>query len=209
MILNEKVSWGTGDISSKILGCYEEELHKAVEKSISRRPDIVINVGCAEGYYAIGMARRLPQAQIYAFDISETAQAICADTARRNGVSERIVVGGKCTYQTLSELTESAEKTLIIMDCEGDEINILNKSIINNFIKCDIIVECHDFINRSITPTILQLFTATHDIDIIQEGGRNPAAYPFLRSFGSLDRWLAVCEFRPEVMSWINCWSKD
>jgi hypothetical protein len=41
---------------------------------------VIINVGCAEGYCAVGMARLLPPGRIYAFDINPQAQDICAST---------------------------------------------------------------------------------------------------------------------------------
>ena len=46
---------------SRLLGSYEAELHPVVEQVISRSYPTVIDVGCAEGYYAIGLARRSPQ----------------------------------------------------------------------------------------------------------------------------------------------------
>ena len=51
------VCQSTGALCPKLLGCYESELHPAIAKAISRQPKNIINVGCAEGYYAIGMAR--------------------------------------------------------------------------------------------------------------------------------------------------------
>ncbi len=47
-------------ITARLVGCYEAELHNTIEEVIARRPPLVVNVGCAEGYYAVGLARRLP-----------------------------------------------------------------------------------------------------------------------------------------------------
>ena len=44
----------------KILGIYERELHPAVEAAIALTPRLVVDIGTAEGYYAVGIARRLP-----------------------------------------------------------------------------------------------------------------------------------------------------
>src|SRR5271165_2199287 len=75
-ILQEK-SWGNaGDLAAKLLGFYEEELHDAVEEAIAGNPDLVLNVGCAEGFYAVGLARRLPESRVIAFDIDQPAQTI-------------------------------------------------------------------------------------------------------------------------------------
>ena len=61
--------WGDGDTAAKLLGVYEDELHDFIESAIAQKPDIVINVGCAEGYYSIGLASRLPTTTVTAVDV--------------------------------------------------------------------------------------------------------------------------------------------
>jgi hypothetical protein len=60
MILASETAGAAGDITSKLLGTYEADLHGVLEKAVGRAPRLVINVGCGEGYYAIGLARLLP-----------------------------------------------------------------------------------------------------------------------------------------------------
>jgi len=81
-----------GAIAPRLIGSYESELHPHLERFIAAGLDCVIDVGCAEGYYAVGLARRLPQAVVYAYDINPKARAACADLAARNGVADRVVV---------------------------------------------------------------------------------------------------------------------
>jgi len=73
-------SW-EDDRGSKLLGFYEQELRPFIEAVIEWKPDVVLNVGCAEGYYAIGMAKRILGAKIFAYDVDPLAQAACK-TAR-------------------------------------------------------------------------------------------------------------------------------
>jgi hypothetical protein len=40
--------------SPKFLGTYEQELHGGIERAIKLYPRYVSNIGCAEGFYAIG-----------------------------------------------------------------------------------------------------------------------------------------------------------
>ena len=42
----------------KLLGIYERELHGAIEAAIRAQPGLIVNVGAADGYYAVGLARR-------------------------------------------------------------------------------------------------------------------------------------------------------
>jgi hypothetical protein len=208
MQLPTESSWGFGDIAPKILGCYELELHAALEKAIARVPEVVINVGCAEGYYAVGLARRLPAARMYAFDIDSRAQAVCAAAGALNGVADRLTVQGECTAQHLVDLTRNAKRALIVLDCEGAELVLLAPEITRQLAHCDIIVETHDFIDRTITPTLFKALSAQHVVEQIREGARDPAGYPVLRQLGSLDRALLTCEFRPEVMYWLLAWAR-
>lgn len=75
---------------SKLLGCYEQPLLPHIEIAILTNYQTVINIGCAEGYYAVGMAIRMPHSQILAFDSNPKAQQICSMLAHKNHVSERI-----------------------------------------------------------------------------------------------------------------------
>ena len=208
MQLPTESSWGFGDIAPKILGCYELELHAALEKAIARSPEIVINVGCAEGYYAVGLARRLPAAKTYAFDIDARAQSVCAAAGALNGVADRLIVQGECTAQHLVDLTRNAKRALIVLDCEGAELALLTPEIARQLAHCDIIVETHDFIDRTITPALFKALSAQHTVEQVREGARDPAGYPVLRQLGSLDRALLTCEFRPEVMYWLLAWAR-
>ena len=54
---------------AKLLGCYEQPLLPFVEAAIQANYPTILNIGCAEGYYAVGMARRMPDTQVLAFDL--------------------------------------------------------------------------------------------------------------------------------------------
>src|ERR1700722_4624595 len=77
MTLVRNSSWYGGQILPKLLGVYEFELFGDVERMIYNSPDIIINIGCAEGYYAVGFATRIPAAKVYAFDIDIRGLHVC------------------------------------------------------------------------------------------------------------------------------------
>ena len=58
----------------KILGCYEQPLHTTIEKVIATHYDVVLNIGSAEGYYAAGLAKRMPKTLIKAFDLNKSVK---------------------------------------------------------------------------------------------------------------------------------------
>src|SRR4051812_11016306 len=81
------------NISPKLLGSYEAELHSVVEEIIASGFERIIDVGCADGYYAVGFALRMPRTKIYAFDVDARAQRQCQGLAERNGVAKQIRIG--------------------------------------------------------------------------------------------------------------------
>lgn len=208
MAMLPEASWGDGDLAPKLLGCYEAELHPAIAKAIGRNPKNIINVGCAEGYYAVGLARALPQSRVFAFDTSERAQSICGRAAAANRVGDRAKVSGTCTFDTLRETISGGERNLLLVDCEGGELQLLDPAQVPSIQACDVIVECHDFLDPAITSTLRQRFAASHDVEVVSEGPRDPNQFPSLQRWGSSDRWLAVNENRPMTMTWLVCWAR-
>jgi hypothetical protein len=208
MKLLPEASWGDGDLSPKLLGCYEAELHLSVAKAVSRLPDVIVNVGCAEGYYAVGMARLLPRASVLAFDASEQSQDICRRAAAANNVSDRVRVAGTCDAAQLRQVLTQARRYLLFVDCEGAELDLLDPVRVPEILKCDMIVECHDFVKQGITQTLIDHFTPSHDVENLIEGARDPNQFASLRGWQSIDRWLAVNEGRPVTMNWLACWTR-
>src|SRR5436305_1529663 len=78
-----------GSYTAKLLGCYERELHGLIRRLVRTRYRTVVNVGCAEGYYAVGLARRMPAATVHAHDTDPEARRLCRRLARANGLGTR------------------------------------------------------------------------------------------------------------------------
>ena len=190
----------------KLLGCYEAELHPTLASIFNFNYKRVVDVGCAEGYYAVGLATRIPEARVFAFDIDMRARELCKELAKANGVADRVVVAGECTVEELATLLD--DRTLMICDCEGCELQLLNPCSVPSLRVSDVLVELHDFIDASITETILSRFAQTHDISLINSEERDPSSCPVLENFSDWDRRVAVAEFREEQMQWAFMRSK-
>jgi len=194
MKLPREQSWPDGALGPMILGCHEQELHSSIEQEIERlsqNPSArIVNVGCAEGYYAVGLARRLPSATVVAMDISEEALDITAKAAADNGVSVEFEGDPNKAF---------AGQDLIVMDCEGQEIGYLDKGRFPGLSRGTIIVEIH---SSAAATAIHERFSDTHEILVAVESGRNPNFFEILRGRPSHERWLAVSENRPCMMFW-------
>jgi hypothetical protein len=208
MKLLPEASWGDGDLPPKLLGCYEAELHPSIAKAISRAPDVIVNIGCAEGYYAIGMARLLPRARVLAFELSESGQDICRRAAAANLVDGRVRVAGKCDVEQLGQILAQGGRHLLIVDCEGAELELLDPLRVPNILNCDMIIECHDFAKPGITQTLVNRLQASHEVESVIESARDPNQFASLRGWQSLDRWIAINEGRPVTMNWLACWKR-
>lgn len=200
MKMLEEKSWDDGNIGCQLLGCYEQELHPVIEEEIARLSElkhpIIANIGCAEGFYAVGLARRIPNASIYCVDIDEKALEIAAKAADANNVSSQIIV-----KQTIGKIMEKPD--LVFSDCEGAEFEYLDPSLFNSLRAATVICECHDGPTRQVTPILLERFRPTHSIEMLREAGRDPNNFMILQHMHSLDRWIAVSEGRPCMMHWM------
>jgi hypothetical protein len=203
MKLPDQIAWGDGDIGVRILGCYEQELWPHFKAAFAKPYRTVVNVGCAEGYYAIGAARALPQAHVHALDISQRAQDICRAAATLNGVADRVAISGAATAEVLVNLLSGPGPRLLLMDCEGAEHALLDPVQVPQLAASDFIVECHDFAKAGITAELHQRFASTHQLSDVYEGPRDPNLYGPLRGMHSLDRWIIICENRPCTMNWL------
>lgn len=92
----------------KVLGIYERELNRCIETVCTRRPTLIVDVGAAEGYYAVGLAVRNPEAQVIAFEMEEAGRRALGEMARLNDVSDRIEVRGRCEPADLQAVLEDS-----------------------------------------------------------------------------------------------------
>ena len=127
----------------KLLGCYEMELHRSIEAACQRRYSEIVDIGCAEGYYAVGLAMRIPGAKVYAYDTDKTALEMCQRMAKLNGVDTRVETGGFCSRDTLMQLPVT-RRALIVSDCEGYEKELFSAPVIAALANCDLLIETHD-----------------------------------------------------------------
>jgi len=195
--------WGDGDTAAKLLGVYEEELHQFIEHSISKLPDLIINIGSAEGYYSIGYARRLPKSTVIAVDIEPSAASIIRDVAMANDVKNLIILTETVDATWIEEKCKNSNSPLLVMDCEGAEINILDINLSPALSKSSIIVECHDCMNPIITETLIQRFCNTHDIKLANQASKDPYKFEFLKHLSDCDKWALIHEGRPSSMNWL------
>lgn len=189
----------------KLLGSYERELHQVIEHLASQEFSCVVDVGCAEGYYAVGFAVRLPHTSVLAFDTDPTARSLCLEMAHLNGVAERVKVNGACNEQTLLSLPMGT-RALVISDCEGYEIALFSARVAASLAEHTLLIEVHDYVDEDLGEKLKRRFEATHRLEVFEsiDDRRKVSGYDnqALERYDTSMRRRLLTERRAWIMQW-------
>jgi hypothetical protein len=191
----------------RLLGLYEFELQPFVTRFMAEPFECVIDVGCADGYYAIGLARGMPQTVVHAYDINPDARIGCAALAEANGVADRVVVGELFKPERFAEF--AGKRTLVIVDIEGAEADLLDPEASPALKGMSLIVETHDCFRPGALKLLSERFAASHDIVRVDAGPRPFDLPPFFNSLPHLDHVLALWEWRGNPTPWLVMTPKE
>jgi precorrin-6B methylase 2 len=201
------ISFGSA-LFPKLLGSYEHELKPILEEICEKPYSTIIDVGCAEGYYAIGLALRVTTAQVIAFDINPEAAEQCRRMAELNGVADRVRIDGLCDPDALLRIPFSAQ-SLVVSDCEGYELTLFTPEVVQHLAATDVLIELHDFIDNRISAELRRRFSQTHDISCVPaiDDTTKAETYRFdcLSEYDLPTRRTLLSEWRPAGMEWIFC----
>lgn len=188
---------------AKLLGCYEQPIHKIIDQIPNKGYENIINIGCAEGYYAVGLALNCPDSKIWAFDLDENATKVCKSLAQLNNVEEQIEINKEFTSNDFQKFTGT--KTLILCDIEGAERELFADNILEATKSFDMIIESHECLVPGVTELLVNRFEQTHLIEKIDDDGmRSFGNLPdWFKSLSHLDQLLAVWEWRAGPTPWL------
>lgn len=166
----DEIVWGS--ITPKWLGSYEAELAPILDRIVRRNYRTIADVGCAEGYYAVGLAVALPSARVAAFDTDFISRRQLKRLADLNGAEARIDIRGFCRHAELNAL--AGFSSLVICDIEGAEIDLLEPAVVPRLRQSDVLVEVHETLPNSIRveETLCARFSASHRIERFVAGDR-------------------------------------
>jgi SAM-dependent methyltransferase len=198
----EYVSQATeGALVPRLLGTYEDELHPHLLALADAGLNCVIDVGCAEGYYAVGLARMMPETTVYAYDIDEKARVACTELAVKNGVSDRVIIGGEFAPDGFEAF--AGRRALVMVDAEGAEVDILQPALSPSLAHMSVIVETHDVYRPGARATMIERFSPTHDITVVTQQPKTFDMPDWLKALPHLDQLLAVWEWRFQPTPWL------
>lgn len=194
-----------GSRNARLVGCYEACLHGVIQKIIASGYKLVIDVGSAEGYYATGLAMRMPKARVMARDVDPKARAACAAMAEANGLSQRVEIGGEMTHADFDIC--AAQKTVVFCDIEGAEGVLLDPVAAPGLLKSDILVEVHEGMKPGLVALLTARFSPTHQVMRIERRLDDSGLPDWTQSLGDLDRMMLMWEWRSTPTPWL--WIKQ
>ena len=183
----------------KILGTYESEI-APVFRDMARFGRL-IDVGSAEGFYAVGCPFVHRHLRSIAYDVNERAQEVCARAAALNGVSDRVDQRGFCSPEELASL--ATPDSLILIDIDGAETDLLCAIPATRLARSEILLEVHQQGTATTAIDIIPHFSDTHEITMIRQGVVDPGQFEFLRQLSSFERFLTVWEGR-KTEAWLH-----
>lgn len=206
LIYNDFITHGSSLIP-KLVGTYESELNPIIKEFSLNSYKYIFNVGCAEGYFSCGLAILMKDSHVFSIDCSDQAIKACRKLSQFNGLDNRMTFLLDCHFDFSRYQEELNYKSLIFCDVEGFEKDLFLNSDISIFRKCDFIIELHDFVDPSISNSIMNYFKNTHDLELItsvsSKSKLNQIPQKYKIFFSDFIWTYLIDEDRPCEMQWL------
>lgn len=198
--------WGSTDRAGMLLGIYEQEVLSTLESIPPQYRKSFIDLGAADGYYAIGVLVSNLFETSYCFEISDKGRGAIETNAALNGVEGRVHVYGIAEKDFHRKVPDSALcNSVLLVDIEGAEFEVLSAETFKRFSNSIIIIELHDHFFPDGQQRLERLRGAIGDAFHIEElttTKRDLSVFPELREYGDTDRWLICSEGRRALPHW-------
>jgi predicted O-methyltransferase YrrM len=200
-------------IYPKILGCYEREIYPFLDQVLGRSYEMAIDIGCAEGYYSVGLAKYNSRiSEVIAVDISSTALSLARRIAELNGVSDRIKMQEGINADQLGAACKG-KRNFVFCDCEGFEREVFTTNNLKDLSRTDLLIETHDSISFRVSLYLNKLFSETHKVHRVSSTDDmqklNTYYYPELENLSDRAKVKLMSEGRGAVQEWFFCESLE
>jgi hypothetical protein len=186
-----------------LAGTFEAELHPVIEAIVKSRPSLLVNLGAADGYYAVGMALRLPNTQVTAFEADPVRFRLCSRVARLNGT--KIDLRGLCTVRALAAL--DATGATVLCDVDGAEMELIDPEHVGWLRTATLLIEVHEALAPGVTDELLERLGPTHSLEWIEQRPHFLAdpAHSMFWSLGlsPIQQQMILSELRPIPTPWL------
>ena len=200
-------TWGGFDINAKILGTYESHVIDELFAISQTNPGPFIDIGAADGFFAIGAVISGIADETYAFEVDALSRRSIAINASDNNLSERIHIREIANVQTIADVLKKEQKAKILIDIEGGEYELLDYDFLDEISKCDVIVELHPSLVKDGLKKQEELVARLENnfhIEFFKKSDLRTTSFPELANLSDDKRLLALSENRAFEMWWIK-----
>ena len=199
--------WGTSDLFSMLLGCYELEIVDALHDPKFLGRSHFVDIGAADGYYAVGCLRNGRFKTADCFELTEVGRETIARNAERNGNAEQIRIFGVADTTLPSQLeTIDWSDTVVLCDIEGGELDLLDEAFLSALKGAMILIEFHNWV-ENFWPrysALLERASRDYDLRLLERSAFPNYDLPELRGMPDDNRMLILSVGRPNVMRFLQ-----
>ena len=206
MKLSKNTYWSKNDIITHILGVYEKHVLKKIIEFSKKGNYPFIDIGAADGYFAIGMAFSETFKKIYAFEIDEEGRRSLNRNIENNLCKDKVVVDIEANFETLKEIVDKNKSAVILIDIEGSEFDLLDDNLLQLLSNCYIVCELHPTLSANgfeKQNMLINNAKAFFDVSMIQRESYSPNKFSELNEFTDEERLIAFGEGRENNMNWL------
>lgn len=193
------------EFAPKVLGTYELEIQHFFRRFLAEGDATsFVDIGAAEGYYAVGAALSKPGLKVFAFERQKQAHKVIADLAALNGVSQQIDLHAEFDLAQAREFS-LGERPLVLVDIEGGEKDLIGADFADFFRRAALVVEIHDFVVPGVGRKVREILSRTHKLQVVDYSASIRRSLRAGTGFSVLDWDLATSENRPHGNYWLIC----
>lgn len=210
--LDRNTWWGKLDLASQCLGLYEKEIIDVIGKIKPGDYDCFIDIGAADGYYAIGMLISGKFNKTTCFEITAEGREVIANNWEKNGSPGELNIFGEATAQSLAALpAKNTENAFVLVDIEGFEFDFLTAETLSLLQSCTIVIEIHHWVDDFMAryKTLLCAASQFFTIEMLKPVERETLDLAELRDLTDDNRLLITSERRPGVMRFLKLTPKS
>ena len=198
--------WGRLARPAMLLGLYEIEVIKKLCEYAKER-EIFIDIGAADGFFAVGAVSSNIFKKSIAFEINENGRKVIAESARKNQVESFVQIHATFNLNTVDDdFKKILPNSVILIDIEGAEFTLLTEEMIDRLNGAVLVIELHDFFfsdGNLLKKKLIDQLSEKFDVQIIHGGARCVPRSEFLDALSDNERWLICSEGRQRRMEWL------
>jgi len=202
--------WGEVHMASKYLGFYEEQIQKKIiDIQFKYNLNFLLNFGASDGYHIVSLIKNKYFKSGLAFEKSLAERKILKKNIIKNNLINKIQIFNSANFKEIFDNYDQKkiEKSLFLIDIEGDAFNLFESKYINKLKNSHFIIEIHDFLKnrKNHIKKFFYFLEKYFKIELIKNGSRCPFQIKEIKNLSDNERWLLVSEDRPREMYWIYC----